>query len=250
MRNDSTPDREPCPWRIVDDIGGAFCMGAVGGSVFHIIRGSFNAPSGRRIAGALNAATARGPVLGGQFAVWGGLFACCDCSLTAIRQKEDPWNAIISGATTGGLLAIRAGPKAAAQAAAVGGVLLALIEGMGIVLNKAFAGPEPTPQMGGPPMNDLTAPPTSAGLGLAAALGGSNKNEESSKESGSSMGDSDGRDPFAILAGRSSSSSSNSSSSTDFNFGGDTQFSTESSSSVGSSDTSSQRGWWSFGSSS
>lgn len=219
-------------------------MGAVGGSVFHIIRGSFNAPSGRRIAGALNAATARGPVLGGQFAVWGGLFACCDCSLTAIRQKEDPWNAIISGATTGGLLAIRAGPKAAAQAAAVGGVLLALIEGMGIVLNKAFAGPEPTPQMGGPPMNDLTAPPTSAGLGLAAALGGSNKNEKISQEKESSMEDSDGRDPFAILAGR--SSSSNSTTSTDFNFGGDTQFSTESSSSAGSS----QRGWWSFGSSS
>jgi len=216
-------------------------MGAVGGSVFHIIRGSFNAPSGRRIAGALNAATARGPVLGGQFAVWGGLFACCDCSLTAIRQKEDPWNAIISGATTGGLLAIRAGPKAAAQAAAVGGVLLALIEGMGIVLNKAFAGPEPTPQMGGPPMNDLTAPPTSAGLGLAAALGGSNKNEKISQEKESSMEDSDGRDPFAILAGR--SSSSNSTTSTDFNFGGDTQFSTESSSSAGSR-------WWSFGSSS
>lgn len=228
-------------------------MGAVGGSVFHIIRGSFNAPSGRRFIGAINAATARGPVLGGQFAVWGGLFACCDCSLTAIRQKEDPWNAIISGATTGGLLAIRAGPKAAAQAAAVGGVLLALIEGMGIVLNKAFAGPEPTPQMGGPPMNDLTAPPTSAGLGLAAVLGGgssTNNQQRSSSslesESLSSHDESDGRDPFTILAGRSGSSSS-SSSSTDFNFGGDTKFSTEKSS---NSSNSNQKGWWPFSSTS
>jgi import inner membrane translocase subunit TIM17 len=75
-------------------------------------------------------------VLGGQFAVWGGLFACCDCSLTAIRQKEDPWNSIISGATTGGILAARAGPRAMASAAVVGGVLLALIEGMGIMFSR------------------------------------------------------------------------------------------------------------------
>jgi len=26
--------REPCPWRIVDDCGGAFTMGAIGGSLF------------------------------------------------------------------------------------------------------------------------------------------------------------------------------------------------------------------------
>lgn len=37
--------------------------------------------------GAIGNCAARSPVMGGQFAVWGGLFACCDCSLTAIRQK-------------------------------------------------------------------------------------------------------------------------------------------------------------------
>jgi hypothetical protein len=37
--------------------------------------------------GAVGNCAARAPVMGGQFAVWGGLFACCDCSLTAIRQK-------------------------------------------------------------------------------------------------------------------------------------------------------------------
>jgi len=87
-RSDSSlADREPCPWRIVDDIGGAFSMGAIGGGIFHTIKGSWNAPKGARAYGALSAMSARGPVLGGQFAVWGGVFACCDCSLTAIRQK-------------------------------------------------------------------------------------------------------------------------------------------------------------------
>ena len=33
------------PWRIVDDCGGAFSMGAIGGAFFHSIKGYRNAPS-------------------------------------------------------------------------------------------------------------------------------------------------------------------------------------------------------------
>merc|ERR1719330_1277406 len=109
--------------------------------------------------GALNACTARAPILGGQFAVWGGLFACCDCSLTAVRKKEDPWNSIVSGAVTGGVLAARAGPRAMASSAFFGGVILAMIEGFGIAMTKWSGGPE---DMG--MMADPTAPPTSGGM--------------------------------------------------------------------------------------
>ena len=42
-------------------------------------------------------------ILVGSFAVWGTLFSICDCTFTYIRKKEDPWNAIASGAATGGL---------------------------------------------------------------------------------------------------------------------------------------------------
>lgn len=38
--------REPCPWRILDDSGGAFLMGAIGGGIFHSIKGFRNAPIG------------------------------------------------------------------------------------------------------------------------------------------------------------------------------------------------------------
>lgn len=89
--------------------------------------------------GAVQAVKIRAPVLGGNFAVWGGLFSCFDCTFAAVRKKEDPWNAIIAGACTGGVLAARAGPRAMAFNAAVGGVLLALIEGVGIFLQKAAA---------------------------------------------------------------------------------------------------------------
>ena len=124
--------REPCPYRILDDVGGAFAMGAVGGSIWHSIKGFRNSPvrspsrcaawfvrssdawlrpataqRGAQLRGGLELCKARAPVVGGNFAVWGGLFACFDCTLAATRHKEDPWNSILAGAATGGTLAIR-----------------------------------------------------------------------------------------------------------------------------------------------
>ena len=89
--------------------------------------------------GSIVAVKQRAPVLGGNFAVWGGMFSTFDCILIQARGKEDPWNSIASGAITGGILAARGGPGAAVRSAIVGGVLLALIEGMGIALNRLFA---------------------------------------------------------------------------------------------------------------
>ena len=37
----------------------------------------------------------------------GGMFSTFDCALVAYRRREDPWNSIMSGALTGGCLAIR-----------------------------------------------------------------------------------------------------------------------------------------------
>lgn len=133
-----TPEtsREPCPDRIIDDMGGAFGMGAVGGSAFHFLKGLYNSPRGERFLGATQAVRMNAPRVGGSFAVWGGLFSTFDCSLVYLRQKEDPWNSIIAGAATGGLLQIRQGLRASSRSALVGGTLLALIEGAGIALNK------------------------------------------------------------------------------------------------------------------
>ena len=133
-----TPEtsREPCPDRILDDIGGAFGMGAVGGSAFHFLKGVYHSPSGSRFIGGSQAVRMNAPRVGGSFAVWGGLFSAFDCTMVYVRQKEDPWNSIIAGAATGGFLQMRQGLGASARSAAFGGVLLALIEGAGIMLNK------------------------------------------------------------------------------------------------------------------
>ena len=80
--------REPCPWRIIDDCGGAFTMGLIGGSLFNGIQGFRHAPSGlnRRTMGGLVRLKERAPVLGGQFAAWGLCFATFDCSIAYMRQ--------------------------------------------------------------------------------------------------------------------------------------------------------------------
>jgi len=141
----SVQERDPCPHRILDDIGGAFAMGAIGGGVWNSVKGARNSPRGERLLGSIMAVRARAPVLGGNFAVWGGLFSSFDCTLVWLRKKEDPWNSIISGAATGGVLAARGGWRAASRSAAVGGILLAMIEGLNICLTRMMAESSPPP---------------------------------------------------------------------------------------------------------
>ncbi|KAJ8673607.1 hypothetical protein QAD02_004869 [Eretmocerus hayati] len=133
--------REPCPWRIIDDCGGAFTMGAIGGGIFQSIKGFRNAPSGlnKRLFGSLMAIKQRSPIIAGNFAIWGGMFSTVDCTLVHFRKKEDPWNSIISGAATGGILAARSGVPTMVGSAIIGGVLLALIEGVGILFTRLSA---------------------------------------------------------------------------------------------------------------
>ena len=64
----------------------------------------------RRAIASFQQMTQRAPIVGGQFAAWGGMFSMIDCGLVWLRKKEDPWNSITSGALTGALLTVRAGP--------------------------------------------------------------------------------------------------------------------------------------------
>ncbi|KAF5833028.1 hypothetical protein DUNSADRAFT_10774 [Dunaliella salina] len=113
--------REPCPDRIIDDIGGAFAMGCVGGGAWHLVKGFKGSPTGFRTKSALESVRKESPRLGGSFANWGLTFSMFDCSLQYLRKKEDPYNAIAAGALTGGFLQLRHGLKSAAKSAAFGG---------------------------------------------------------------------------------------------------------------------------------
>jgi len=155
-------------------------MGAVGGGMWHFIKGIKNSPKGGRVMGGVQSIRREAPRLGGSFAIWGGLFSTFDCSLVALRQKEDPWNSIASGALTGGVLQARHGPASAARHAVMGGVILAMIEGMGIMITRMLApappGLEPPPGMqpsplGPPPAAGGHAPPPGAEIQPEAEAG-------------------------------------------------------------------------------
>lgn len=113
-------------------------MGTIGGGLIHAYKGYRNAPSGnfRKLYSSFAHCRTKAPILGGAFAVWGGMFTAVDCTLVFMRKKEDPWNSITSGAITGAVLAVRHGPAAMAGQAVVGGVILAIIEGLGIMMSR------------------------------------------------------------------------------------------------------------------
>ena len=67
----------------------------------------------------------------------GGLFSSFDCAVKGYRQKEDPYNAIISGFLTGGTLAVRSGPKGMLGSAIGCGVLLGVFEGVGVLVGRS-----------------------------------------------------------------------------------------------------------------
>ena len=145
----STDDhsRDPCPLVIVNDFGGAFAMGAIGGSIWYSIKGFRNSPYGERWQGVRSAVRLRAPTLGGNFGTWGGMFASYDCAIKSVRKTEDPWNAILSGAMTGGTLAVRGGWRQVRTNFIIGGIILAVIEGVGIALNRYMVEAPQAPPM-------------------------------------------------------------------------------------------------------
>jgi import inner membrane translocase subunit TIM17 len=140
-------DRDPCPDRILVDAGGAFAMGVVGGSALHFLKGVRNSPNGERIIGGMQATRMNALRVGGSFAVWMSLYSAFDCTAVHVRQKEDPWNSIIAGASASGVLALRRGLRASAGSVITGGLLLAAIEGVGIAFNSFAAKQQSLPPL-------------------------------------------------------------------------------------------------------
>ncbi|EGR32651.1 mitochondrial import inner membrane translocase subunit tim17, putative [Ichthyophthirius multifiliis] len=131
----------PCPYRVVDDIGGAYAMGCVAGCVIYFLKGMYYAPSSERFSQGFDLLRKRAPILGGlnqknkqnthtkkyqkgNFAIWGGLYTSTECILIYIRQVEDFWNRIAGGFITGATLAIRGGYKTSLQQGIFGGLFL------------------------------------------------------------------------------------------------------------------------------
>lgn len=133
------PEAPPPVLMVVEDTGIAWGMGTLGGGVFAGVKGFRNSPRGDKLAGGWMNAKVRGPIYGGNFAIWGGLYTMSDLLLQRARGASDGYNSVLAGALTGGALAARAGFKQFYRNAAIGGVLLGVIEGFSTVMG-AFKG--------------------------------------------------------------------------------------------------------------
>jgi hypothetical protein len=70
-----------------------------------------------------------------------------DCTFVYLRQKGDPWNSIGAGAVTGGFLSLQAGMKFGSRCAIFDGMLLALIDGAGNMLDRVNHGFDEKPSV-------------------------------------------------------------------------------------------------------
>ena len=103
------------------------------------------------VQGSLAAAQQTSLIFARKFAVWDGVFQTIHCTLVHLRKKEDRWNGIISGAATGGIVAVRNCLPAIARMALIGGLLMVLAEGVDILVVKRiqaepFQPVQPTPE--------------------------------------------------------------------------------------------------------
>ncbi|KAM0852072.1 hypothetical protein ACQ4PT_052004 [Festuca glaucescens] len=99
-------ERHPCPDRILDDAGGGFAMGVVGGSAFHFLKGRRNSPMAMDYwwyAGYAH----EPPASRRELRCVGRPLLRLGCTTVYIHQKEDPWNSIVAGASTMGVLSLR-----------------------------------------------------------------------------------------------------------------------------------------------
>ncbi|KAF8603261.1 mitochondrial import inner membrane translocase, subunit Tim17/22 [Ceratobasidium sp. AG-I] len=131
--------RDPCPYVILNDLGAGFTMGAIGGGIWHGIKGARNSPKGFRFEGALTGMKSRAPVVAGNLAAWSGLLSAFNCLAVEYRQKEDGWNTVLAGAATGGCLAVRGGPRVAFGSAVGGAIVMGVFEGVSVLLHRSLA---------------------------------------------------------------------------------------------------------------
>ncbi|CAI9778331.1 unnamed protein product [Fraxinus pennsylvanica] len=134
------------PWfdRLLDQTVDYFRFGIVGGSAFNMLKGMYNSPKGERLIRGLQAVRMNAPRFGSRCAAFGGLSSVLESSMIHVRQKDDPWNSILSDAAAAGLLKMRRcrGLGPASRSALIFGSGMALLEGYLIVKNRVQS-PQP-----------------------------------------------------------------------------------------------------------
>uniref|UniRef100_A0A1I7Z1A9 Transmembrane protein n=1 Tax=Steinernema glaseri TaxID=37863 RepID=A0A1I7Z1A9_9BILA len=114
--------KEPCPYRIADDVGAAFAVGLIGSSLFQSVTGFRTSAKGQKLKGALREVRFRSPATAVQFAAW---------SVPNSRVLHD----------RSGLMAVRSGPRMMAASAALGGFIFSMLEAANLISTRWMSKP-------------------------------------------------------------------------------------------------------------
>ncbi|CAI9777238.1 unnamed protein product [Fraxinus pennsylvanica] len=132
------------PWfdRLLDQTVDYFLVGIVGGSAFNMLKGMYNSPKGERLIRGLQAVRMNAPRFGSNCGIFGGLSSVLESFMIHVRQKDDPWNSVLSDATAVGLVKMHRGLGPTSHSALIFGSGMALLEGYLIVKNRVQS-PQP-----------------------------------------------------------------------------------------------------------
>ncbi|KAI9632095.1 uncharacterized protein MKK02DRAFT_30643 [Dioszegia hungarica] len=162
---DGDHSRDPCPYVHLSDFGAGFAMGAIGGGIWHGIKGARSSPKGNRLIGSLSAIKARAPVVGGNLAIFGGLLSTFEYVRSEGVQTKGGSvefcgpRAMMGSAVSCAILmgGVPGYAPLVSPLSAVSGPMLTGSVGVGVVMSRALAQPIPPTQI-----------PTSPPLSLAA----------------------------------------------------------------------------------
>ncbi|KAF8701868.1 hypothetical protein HU200_033194 [Digitaria exilis] len=108
---------------VIGFVGELFMWGAAGGAAFHFARGLRGAPSGSgarlALAGAVRAASANAPRVGGTFAAYCAALSAIETAVSHARDSVDMWCSVSASAALWGLHGMRRGGAVAAARGAL-----------------------------------------------------------------------------------------------------------------------------------
>ena len=118
------------------DLGDSFLTGCSMGAVWYFLKGAYIGAPKSRIKSGITLLRQKATTLGGSFATWSLFYSASYCACSFLRKRQDCYNGIIAGFSTGFILSMRSGLKSAIRSGIAGGFFLSAVEGIAMIAQQ------------------------------------------------------------------------------------------------------------------
>ena len=126
----------PFPGKMFYDLGDSFLTGCSMGAVWYFLKGAYIGAPRSRIKSGITLLRQKATSLGGSFATWSLFYSASYCACSFLRKREDCYNGIIAGFSTGFILSMRSGLRSAIKSGIAGGFFLSAVEGISMIAQQ------------------------------------------------------------------------------------------------------------------